>query len=462
MEPHEQLLQWAEAKGVKLDGIAPQRLPGRGMGIVATRSIQPDEILLEVPARCLRSIETVPKSLSRRLPRDISVHGLLAADLALDSTDTYAAWNAVCPTPADFASMPLHWPPALQELLPGPARALLARQRAKVERDWAAASKLFLSSSSSSPSSSSPPSDANGDDDDDGTEKKTEGDATAAAADASAKKQRFIHAWLLVNTRTFYHESPRLRRRAKEDRMVLQPVADLFNHAGSRTGWCHVAFDAASFTVRADRRYAAGDEVRICYGRHGGDLLLVEYGFVLGGDDDDGDESRSSHDDDGNENGWLEENCWDEVGLDDVLLPRLSDSAKDKLSEVGFLGGYVLDAGTVCYRTQVALRALCCLEEEWRRFIEDGEDGDAARQGDVDRVFAGLLEEYRTQTIRKTVAKVAAMDGEEEGKGESSGKNSSSTKAQRELLCKRWRHVDRLVRITVKRLKGETGMNKTH
>lgn len=399
----------------------------------------------------------MPKSLSRRLPRDISVHGLLAADLALDSSDTYAAWNAVCPTPADFASMPLHWPPALQELLPGPARVLLARQRAKIERDWAAASKLFLSSTPSSPPSSSPssPSEANGDD----TDKKTK---EAAVAYASAKKQRFIHAWLLVNTRTFYHESPRLRRRAKEDRMVLQPVADLFNHAGSRTGWCHVAFDAASFTVRADRRYAAGDEVRICYGRHGGDLLLVEYGFVLGSDSDEEEGEEAEAD-------WLEENCWDEVGLDDVLLPRLSDSAKDKLSEVGFLGGYVLDAGTVCYRTQVALRALCCLpagrEEEWRRFLEDGEDADVARQGEIDQVFVNLLEEYRVQTIGKTIAKVTAMDAdddEEEREEESAKKSSSSTKAQRELLCKRWRHVDRLVRITIKRLKGEIGMNKTH
>lgn len=405
----------------------------------------------------------MPKSLSRRLPRDISVHGLLAADLALDSSDTYAAWNAVCPTPADFASMPLHWPPALQELLPGPARALLARQRAKVERDWAAASKLFLSSSPFPPSSSSPP-DANGGDNND-PDKKTKGKEEAAAADASEKKQRFVHAWLLVNTRTFYHESPRLRRRAKEDRMVLQPVADLFNHAGSRIGWCHVAFDAASFTVRADRRYAAGDEVRICYGRHGGDLLLVEYGFVLGS----GGSDEEEEEEDGGGN-WLEENCWDEVGLDDVLVPRLSDSAKDKLSEVGFLGGYVLDAGTVCYRTQVALRALCCLpagrEEEWRRFIEDGEDADAARQGEVDRVFVGLLEEYRAQTIEKTVAKVAAMDGDGDGDevegGNGSEKSSSSTKAQRELLCKRWRHVDRLVRITIERLTGETGMNKTH
>ncbi|KAK8074943.1 Ribosomal lysine N-methyltransferase s.t1.c11 [Apiospora hydei] len=449
MEPHEQLLQWAEAKGVKLDGIAPQRLPGRGMGIVATRSIQPDEILLEVPARCLRSIETVPKALSRRLPRDISVHGLLAADLALDASDTYAAWNAVCPTPADFASMPIHWPPALQELLPGPARVLLARQQAKIERDWAAASKLFLSPSTPSASYSSSPSSSaldvvvngvNGGGGDDDTnnivktnDKEEEGKAEAVDdANANLLKQKFVHAWLLVNTRTFYHESPRLRRRAKEDRMVLQPVADLFNHAGSRTGWCHVAFDAASFTVRADRPYSAGDEVRICYGRHGGDLLLVEYGFVLGGDSDD--------DDNSNNNDCLEENCWDEVGLDDVLLPRLSDSAKDKLSEVGFLGGYVLDAGTVCYRTQVALRALCCLqtgrEEEWRRFLEDGEDADAARQGEVDGVFVGMLEEYRAQTIGKTLAKVAAMEEEEDDaapseEGGGGPSSSSSSKAQR-------------------------------
>ncbi|KAK8000076.1 SET domain-containing protein [Apiospora arundinis] len=427
MEPHEQLLQWAEAKGVKLDGIAPQRLPGRGVGIVATRAIQPDEILLEVPAKCLRSIETVPKSLSRRLPRDISVHGLLAADLALDTTDTYAAWNAVCPTPADFASMPLYWSPELQALLPGPARRLLAQQRAKVERDWAAASKLFRSSSSSSPPSLDvvdvyEEEAVNGD-------KKTEKTKTTEEEEQETAKQK----------------APRLRRRAKEDRMVLQPVADLFNHAGSRTGWCHVAFDAASFTVRADRRYEAGDEVRICYGRHGGDLLLVEYGFVLGGDVDD--------DDDTNGHEWLEENYWDEVGLDDVLLPRLSDSAKDKLSEVGFLGGYVLDAGNVCYRTQVALRALCCLqtgrEEEWRRFIEDGEDADAARQGEVDGLFISMLEEYREQTIGKTLLKVAAMKDEE-----------GSSKDQRELLCKRWRHVDRLVRITIERLKSET-TNKT-
>ncbi|KAK8016258.1 hypothetical protein PG993_014447 [Apiospora rasikravindrae] len=454
MEPHEQLLQWAEAKGVKLDGIAPQRLPGRGMGIVATRPIQPDEILLEVPARCLRSIETVPKSLSRRLPRDISVHGLLAADLALDASDTYAAWNAVCPTPIDFASMPIHWPPGAAGAAPRPRacvvgaakgqdRTGLGRRIQAVPFFLLLLLLLLLFSSV----------------------------FFFVRCRRQWRRCRVVETKVRprLAPRQYAHllpREPRLRRRAKEDRMVLQPVADLFNHAGSRTGWCHVAFDAASFTVRADRPYSPGDEVRICYGRHGGDLLLVEYGFVLGGSDDDDDDDNNNNKED-----WLEENCWDEVGLDDVLLPRLSDSAKDKLSEVGFLGGYVLDAGTVCYRTQVALRALCCLqtgrEEEWRRFLEDGEDADAARQGEVDSVFVGMLEEYRAQTIGETLAKVAAKEDDDgsdstEGRGGGGDGGPSSSKAQRELLCKRWRHVDRLVRITIERLKGEASVNKTH
>jgi hypothetical protein len=33
-------LPWAEGKGVKLKGIEPRILPGRGIGIVATRDIR--------------------------------------------------------------------------------------------------------------------------------------------------------------------------------------------------------------------------------------------------------------------------------------------------------------------------------------------------------------------------------------------------------------------------------------
>lgn len=57
-----------------------------------------------------------------------------------------------------------------------------------------------------------------------------------------ADGERYLYYWLVVNTRTFYHEPPREQRRkkvAREDRMALYPFADYFNHAdeGVRDSW---------------------------------------------------------------------------------------------------------------------------------------------------------------------------------------------------------------------------------
>ncbi|ORY60546.1 SET domain-containing protein [Pseudomassariella vexata] len=381
MDPLDELLRWAEPKGVALNGIRPQRLPGRGVGVIATKALQPDEVVLEVPISCLRSIGTVPHSITRKLPKSLPIHGLLAADLALDSSpsEIYAPWNAVCPTPFDLSSMPLLWPSALQAYLPGTAKSILSKQRAKFVRDWAAVSAAF----------------------------------------PDLDEETYRHAWLLVNTRTFYYLNPKLRRRRKEDRMVLQPVADLFNHA--ETG-CNAAFSAVSFVVRADRAYEQGEEVRICYGRHGGDFLAVEYGFVMA------------------------ENRWDEVGLDEVVMSRLSEKWRERLEEVSFLGGYVLDRETVCHRTQVALRALCCEIREWKRFVDGEDDGDGS-QAKVDKLLVEMLEAYRVK-IGEVVCEVQGLkEGEQE---------------QRTMLVERWRQVDRLVEMSIMRLRSPRVENEAN
>lgn len=49
-------LPWAESKGVKLKGVEPRILPGRGIGIVATRDIKVSnkssfEIILIFPSQ---------------------------------------------------------------------------------------------------------------------------------------------------------------------------------------------------------------------------------------------------------------------------------------------------------------------------------------------------------------------------------------------------------------------------
>ncbi|KAK6087808.1 hypothetical protein SCUP234_01447 [Seiridium cupressi] len=367
MAPVDQLLEWAGERGIELNGILPKRLPGRGVGVIATRSIKADEVVLEVPTSSLRSIDTVPKVIRSKLPKDITVHGLLAADLALDTISKYIIWNAVCPSPEDFASMPLLWPASLQPLLPGPAKKLLSKQQAKLAKDWAAVSAAF----------------------------------------PDLDEDRYTYGWLLANTRTFYYLSPTLRRRTKEDRMVLQPVADLFNHADEG---CKVNFDAKSFVVQANRVYEKDEEVRICYGRHGGDFLMVEYGFVM------------------------DENQWDEVGLDEVVLPELDEKQREMLEDRGFLGGYVLDQSQVCYRTQVAMRTLCCNSRQWTRFVDGMDDGERS-QGDVNKRLVKLLENYRGVIKRMT----DSMKGMEEGEVEvvqtiGAGRHSRDDRAQMDLV----------------------------
>ncbi|OTA79529.1 hypothetical protein M434DRAFT_86976 [Hypoxylon sp. CO27-5] len=370
MEPHEELLTWATTQGVKLSGIAPKRIPGRGIGLIATRAIQPEEVVLEVPTSCLRSMDTVRKPIIRHLPKSISVHGLLAADLALDASSKYAVWNAVCPSPEDFNGMPLVWPKELRALLPLAARDLLAKQEAKFVRDWAAVSTAYP---------------------------------------RQLDEGRYKYAWMLVNTRTFYYVNPKLKRRSKDDHMCLQPVADLFNHADEG---CNVAFDNDGFAIKTTRAYETGEEVKICYGRHSGDFLLVEYGFVM------------------------DDNRWDEFLLDDVLLPRLSARQKERLEEVGFLGKYVLDRETVCHRTQVAVRLLCCGVREWKRFVDGIDDGERSQKG-ADQLILDLLREQK-RNANKTISEVEAL--------------TVGDQQQREVLIKRWRQIQDLVDANIVRL----------
>ncbi|KXJ93752.1 hypothetical protein Micbo1qcDRAFT_220387 [Microdochium bolleyi] len=413
MNAIKQLLDWAGPKGIKLNGIAPERIPGRGIGLVATREIQPKEVILEIPLACLRTLETVPKSLVRKLPPKISVHGLLAANLALDSTGSQheAAWNAVCPSPEDLSTAPLVWPQELQDLLPSAARNLLEKQKAKYAKDWAGARPVMEAAAVVDMTAVAVETQSTTQ-----SEIPQGGPTQAQQSTVDSLEAKYRHAWLLVNTRTFYYTNAKLKKRNRDDHLALQPVADLFNHtdadAGEHQGACSVTFDYRGFQFSATRPYTAGEEVHICYGRHGNDKLLVEYGFAMDG------------------------NRWDEVLLDDLLLARLDDRQKEALEEAGFLGRYALDRDGVCYRTQVAVRQVCCKPGEWRRFVMGADDGESS-QGEVDGLVLQMLREY-LQTAVKVSDKIVTMVA---GRPE-----------QRDMLSSRWRQIQELLRLHIERL----------
>jgi hypothetical protein len=291
----------------------------------------------------------------------MTVHGLLAADICLDKTQNFKIWKAVFPTMQDFASTPLLWDPKLQELLPGPASTMLSKQKIKLEKDWKVVSAAF----------------------------------------PAIERKEYVYAWLLVNSRTFYYVTPATEKYSRDDRMVLQPVADLFNHADDG---CSVTFDAESYVIKTDRSYASGEEIFINYGHHSNDFLLVEYGFIL------------------------EANKWDETSLDGVLRPMLAEAGGGRekwVDEAGFLGNYMLDRSTVCWRTQTALRALFMSKAEFRKFLKGAVDEGVGKERVVELLRA-VLERYDT-SIGEKLKEVEALDVGEE--------------CQKRVLRERWEQI---------------------
>ncbi|KAM0209807.1 hypothetical protein ACHAQI_006271 [Fusarium lateritium] len=363
-------LPWAEGKGVKLKGIEPRILPGRGIGIVATRDIRANETILSVPTKALRTIDTVPKHITEPL-HGVSVHGVLAAEIALDVSDDFAIWRTVLPTRDDLeGGMPMMWPSELQALLPKRAKDLLDNQTTIFRRECEIVLKAF----------------------------------------PKLTRDEYLYAWVLVNTRTFYNSMPKMKGYAHADRLVCMPTADLFNHADKG---CTLAYSPLGYNVQTDRVYSQGEEVYLSYGPHSNDFLLTEYGFIL------------------------DTNRWDEVYLDEVILPKLNKKQRTELKSINFLGRYVLDDQTQgCHRTQVALRMLCCTPRQWQRFF-DAEDDGRSSQAEVDDLLLTSLKEF-LRIVEKTSSDIDEIEG-----------GSSS---QRELLRRRWQQIASMVTKTIESL----------
>ncbi|KAF4772822.1 SET domain-containing protein [Colletotrichum scovillei] len=146
------------------------------------------------------------------------------------------------------------------------------------------------------------------------------------------------------------------------------------------------------------------------------DFLLVEYGFVMN----------------------QGENEWDEVCIDDLLLPRLGAAHRRRLEERGFLGNYVIDAETVCYRTQVALRTLVLPARRWAQFVDGFSDGEA-EQPEVDALLREMLSAYNEEIE----SKIETVRGLDEGQ-----------QFQRDMVVARWKQIQLLVRGTIDKLKA--------
>lgn len=222
---HERFTKWARKQKIRINGVGPAQVSGRGLGIIAQRRIEAGEELVKVPASALLTMNSIPRNF-RLAHGDISVHGLLASFLAFGAAELspYTLWRETWPSPQELEdSMPILWPSNWKTahvrrnsgtVFPSPVWALppaigghwgswemlshtdsssglLRQQERRLQEDWANASKVF----------------------------------------PGETLEKYRYYWLLVNTRSFYYDLPGAEyHQARQDRMVLCPFIDYFNH----------------------------------------------------------------------------------------------------------------------------------------------------------------------------------------------------------------------------------------
>ena len=199
-------------------------------------------MLCDVPASVLLTIHTIPEDF-KNLHKEITVHGLLASFLAFGGPDThhYSRWKNSWPSMQDLQkSMPLLWPSFMREPLDNDGNphytiglrkdpvfilppaiagrwahdqmreyrkirdtAPMYRQEKKLKADWDIVSKVF-------PDRTLPD---------------------------------YTYYWLIINTRSFYFEvSGTEAAQNHDDRMVLCPFVDYFNHNDHGVSSCIEAY----------------------------------------------------------------------------------------------------------------------------------------------------------------------------------------------------------------------------
>ncbi|KAF2275023.1 SET domain-containing protein [Westerdykella ornata] len=375
-----------------------------------------------------------PSLRSYKFPANATVHGKLAAYLALrysGNDSEYRPWQDIWPSREEFeAILPILWGKRARELLPEDAKALVAKQRHKLDADF----------------------------------------DTLRPSIPSISKDLFTYTWLIVNTRTFYWDypdlpraSPRLPKKRSlltpDDCYAMCPFMDYFNHSDRG---CETKHDAKGYYVYADRDYKAGAEIYVTYGTHTSSFLLVEYGFIL----------------------WPR-NAHDSLPLDHLLLPLLSPSQSAVLKEDGFYANYTLiparralgagyaeesadddddDDGTeaatrakqgvvttTCHRTQAALRLLTLPARRYAAFVSGADEGTEAEQQVVDRYLCDVLKKYQRR-IGDVKEEVEALDVDVDAKPRDADERPRAE--QKETLLRRWTQIQRIVNAAVDDLGG--------
>lgn len=149
----------------------------------------------------------------------------------------------------------------------------------------------------------------------------------------------------------------------------------------------------------------------------------------------------------------LDENRWDTLPLDGLLLLQIHKQTQRRLERAGYLGfdplveksslarsykacrNYTLSREGVCYRTHVAVRTQTLGNKDWRKFVQ-GKENEMEEEKDESKadgyITVRILNGYADEA-RKALAGLAKY-------------GTSFPEYPRSTLTKRWTQIEELVK----------------
>ncbi len=243
--PETWLAQWIEENGGCPGPLEIRMRPDGERGMHASRAIEPGELLLEVPARCMVTAETVRSyPLGRRVADGWPVGKLGQIGLAvflLEQRLTGDPWWApyLASLPDRWNHLPLFYGDQEMRLLEGSAiPAMVVRRRAEYVTEFARVAGL--------------------------------------APDLGRfSVEDYMRARVATTTRSFAD------RRADPSIPTLVPLADMMNHRQPCDAVWGFFRDRDVFCMRCTRRMKEGDPVHTDYGIRSNTHFLQYYGFTV-------------------------------------------------------------------------------------------------------------------------------------------------------------------------------------
>ncbi|KAM8976988.1 SET domain-containing protein 4 [Pelodytes ibericus] len=253
-----QLCKWLKERGFQDNSLRAEEFADTGRGLATTGSLQPGDLIISLPEKCLITTDTALHSdLGKYIRQWIPPVSPLLALCTFLLTERHAGdqsqWKPYLALLPQTYSCPAYWEPELVDFLPEPAKQRALEQKAELHALYLSSLPFF----------------------------KSLQPLFCESVDHILTFDALRWAWCTVNTRTVYMKHTQKDCFSSEqDVYALAPYLDLLNHSPLVQVDAAFNMENRRYEIRTKVQCRRHDQVFICYGPHDNQRLLVEYGFV--------------------------------------------------------------------------------------------------------------------------------------------------------------------------------------